>query len=91
MGAIAALKQNGRTDVKVYSFNGSGPALQAIKDGTMTATLWLDLKSAGTLLVNAIPEILEKGEAWEPKAVVPDVILVTKDNVDAFIKDHPQN
>jgi ABC-type sugar transport system substrate-binding protein len=91
MGAIAALKQNGRSDVQVYSFNGSGPALQAIKDGTMTATLWLDLKSAGTLLVNAIPEILEKGDAWEPKAVVPGVVLVTKDNVDAFIKEHPQD
>ncbi|HEX4767526.1 MAG TPA: sugar ABC transporter substrate-binding protein [Lichenihabitans sp.] len=89
MGAIAALKQNGRTDVKVYSFNATAPALQAIKNGTMTATLWVDLKSAGTILVDAIPEILKAGASWQPKSVVPGNVVVTKANVDDFIKQHP--
>ena len=30
----------GRTDVKVYGQNGNADALQAILDGTMTATSW---------------------------------------------------
>ncbi len=89
MGAIAALKQNSRADVKVYSFNATAPALQAVKDGTMTATLWVDLRSAGKILIDAIPEILQAGTAWQPKSVVPSNVVVTKDNVDEFIKQHP--
>ena len=89
MGAIAALRQNGRADVKVYSFNATPPALQAVKDGTMTATLWVDLRSAGTILVDAIPEILKAGVSWQPKSVVPGNVVVTKDNLDDFEKQHP--
>lgn len=89
MGAIAALRQNNRSDVKVYSFNATPPALQAVKDGTMRATLWIDLRSAGTILVDAVPEILKAGPAWEPKSVVPDHVVVTKDNIDDFTRQHP--
>ena len=89
MGAIAALRQNDRTDVKVYSFNATAPALQAVRDGAMTATLAVDLKSAGTMLVNSIPDILKAGDAWEPKSFIPDHVIVTKDNVDTFVKEHP--
>jgi ribose transport system substrate-binding protein len=89
MGAIAALKQNNRTDVRVYSYNATPPALQAVRDGTMTATLWLDLKSAGKILIDAIPEIRKQGATWTPKSVVPDHVIVTKGNIDAFVKEHP--
>jgi ribose transport system substrate-binding protein len=89
MGAIAALKQNDRKDVKVYSFNATAPALHALREGTMTATLTVDLKSAGKMLVDAIPEIRKQGAAWEPKSFIPDHVIVTKDNVDDFIKAHP--
>ena len=90
MGAIAALKQNGRGDVKVYSFNATAPAVQAVKDGTMTATLGVDLTSAGKMLVDQIPDILAAGDKWQPKSFVPGYTLVTKDNVDQFMKDNPQ-
>jgi len=90
MGAIAALKQNGRSDVKVYSFNATAPAVQAVKDGTMTATLGVDLTSAGKMLVDQIPNILAAGDKWQPKSFVPGYTLVTKDNVDQFMKDNPQ-
>jgi ABC-type sugar transport system substrate-binding protein len=90
MGAIAALKQNGRTDVKVYSFNATAPAVQAVKEGSMTATLGVDLTSAGKMLVDQIPDILSAGDQWEPKSFVPGYTLVTKDNVDQFMKDNPQ-
>ena len=90
MGAIAALKQNGRTDVQVYSFNATAPAVQAVKDGTMTATLGVDLTSAGVSLVNQIPDILAAGDSWEPKSFIPGYTIVTKDNVDEFMKENPQ-
>jgi ribose transport system substrate-binding protein len=90
MGAIAALKQNGRTDVQVYSFNATAPALQAVKDGTMTATLGVDLTSAGKLLVDQIPDIIKAGDSWESKSFIPGYTIVTKDNVDQVLKSNPQ-
>ena len=90
MGAIAALKQNGRTDVQVYSFNATAPAVQAIKDGTMTASLGVDLTSAGKMLVDQIPDILAAGKSWKPKSFIPGYTIVTKANVDQFMKDNPQ-
>src|SRR6202167_1923592 len=61
MGAIAALKQNGRTDVQVYSFNATAPAVQAVKSGEMTATLGVDLTSAGKELIDQIPDLIKAG------------------------------
>jgi ribose transport system substrate-binding protein len=88
MGAIAALKQNARTDVQVYSYNATKPALQAVRDGSMVGTLWVDLTSAGKILVDSIPDIKKAGSAWQPKSVIPDYIIVTKDNIDDFEKTH---
>jgi ribose transport system substrate-binding protein len=88
MGAISALKQNKRTDVQVYSFNATSPALAAVRSGTMTATLWLDLKSAGKVLVDSISQIRTAGSSWKPRSVIPSYVIVTKDNVDSFMKQH---
>lgn len=90
LGAIAALKQNGRTDVQVYSFNATAPAVQAVKDGAMTATLGVDLTSAGKLLVDQIPDIVKAGDAWQPKSFIPGYTIVSKDNVDQVLKSNPQ-
>jgi ribose transport system substrate-binding protein len=88
MGAISALKQNKRTDVQVYSFNATSPALADVRSGTMTATLWLDLKSAGKILVDSISQIRTAGSSWKPRSVTPSYVIVTKDNVDSFMKQH---
>jgi ribose transport system substrate-binding protein len=90
MGAIAALKQNGRTDVQVYSFNATAPAVQAVKDGTMTATLGVDLTSAGKELIAQIPDVIKGGDAWQPKSSIPGNTIVSKDNVDQVMKNPPQ-
>jgi ribose transport system substrate-binding protein len=90
MGAIAALKQNGRADVQVYSFNATAPAVQAVKDGTMTGTLGVDLTSAGKLLVDQIPDIIKAGDSWQPKSFIPGYTIVTKDNVDQALKSNAQ-
>ena len=90
MGAIAALKQNGRTDVQVYSFNATAPAVQAVKDGSMTASLGVDLTSAGKMLVDQIPDILAAGDSWTPKSFIPGYTLVTKDYVDQFMAENQQ-
>lgn len=88
MGAISALQQNKKTGVQVYSFNATPPALAAVRAGTMTATLWLDLKSAGKILVDSIPQIRAAGSSWKSHSVIPAYVIVTQNNVDAFTKQH---
>lgn len=88
LGAIAALKQAGRKDVGVYSFDATDPALQAIKEGWMTATLWLDLAYAGSEAIASIPKVLEAGAAWKPREIPLKYDIVTKDNVADFERKH---
>ena len=57
-----------------------------MKDGTMTATLGVDLTSAGKQLVDQIPDIIEAGDAWQPKSFIPGYTIVTKDNADEALK-----
>lgn len=88
MGAIATLKQANRTDVKVYSFNGTPPALQAIKDGTMTATLWLDLVASSTTIINDLPQMVGNS-GWQAKNVPSPYVIVDKSNINNFEAQHP--
>ena len=89
IGAISTLRQQRRTDVKVYGQNGNAQAIDAIQKGRMTATAWQDSFTEGTKLVEALDDALKAGAGWTPKAVEVPATLVTKDNVEQFIKDHP--
>jgi ribose transport system substrate-binding protein len=90
IGAISALRQMGRTDVYVFGVDGSPQGFQAIKDGTMTGTLWSDPQSVGTAAMEAIPQVIANGVSGE-KTIheLETFTMVTKDNVDQIIKDHP--
>lgn len=90
LGAISTLKQMDRTDVKVYGQNGNADALQAILDGTMTATSWQSGYDEGIAAMEAIHEILEKGEEFEKTEEVVPVVVVTADNIEKFIEEHPE-
>ncbi len=89
LGAIAALKQTKRDDVKVYSFNGIPPALAAVKDGTMTATLWFDQSAVGSTLVDVLDKSIKSGGSSDSQQVPAPSVLVTKANYDSFVADHP--
>lgn len=89
LGAISALRQQGRTDVKVYGQNGNAQAIEAIQKGRMTATAWQDSFSEGIKLVETLEEAINAGAAWTPKAVEVPAVVVTKANVEEFVKAHP--
>jgi ribose transport system substrate-binding protein len=89
IGAISALRQAGRDDVKVYGINGNAQALENIQKGFMTATAWQDSFTEGYNMLGIIEEAMAAGAGWEPKAVEVPAVVVTKDNVEQFIKDHP--
>lgn len=89
IGAIGALRSQGRDDVKVYGVNGNAQALENIKNGHMTATAWQDSFTEGYNMVKMLKEIKDAGDGWEPKAVEVPAVLVTQETVEAFLQEHP--
>lgn len=89
IGAIGALRQQSRDDVTVYGVNGNAQAIENIKNGHMTATAWEDSYTEGYQMVKLLKQIKAAGGSWAPKAAEVPAVLITKDNVEQFIKDHP--
>jgi ribose transport system substrate-binding protein len=89
IGAIGSLRAQGRDDVKVYGVNGNAQALENIKNGYMTATAWQDSFTEGYNMVKMLKEIKDAGASWQPKAVEVPAVLVTKETVEGFLKEHP--
>lgn len=88
-GAVAALRQAGRTDVVTVSINGSPQALQQVKDGDMTATVWQPAYEEGKQAFQAILDSMAAGASWTPKVITIPGVVVSADNVEQFLKDHP--
>ncbi len=89
IGAIGALRQQGRDDVKVYGVNGNAQAIENIRNGHMTATAWEDSYTEGYRMVKLLAAIRAAGANWTPRAAEVPAVLVTQQNVAQFIKDHP--
>ena len=71
------------------SINGSPQALQLIKDGDMTATVWQPAYEEGKQSFQAILDSIAAGSSWQPKVISIPGIVVTKENIDKFLADHP--
>jgi ribose transport system substrate-binding protein len=89
IGAIGALRQQARDDVKVYGVNGNAQAIENIKNGHMTATAWEDSYTEGYQMVKALKQIKAAGDSWTPKAAEVPATLITQANVAQFLKEHP--
>jgi ribose transport system substrate-binding protein len=89
IGAIGSLRQQSRTDVKVYGVNGNAQAIENIRNGHMTATAWEDSYTEGYQMVKLLKKIKAAGASWAPKAAEVPAVLITRENVEQFIKDHP--
>jgi ribose transport system substrate-binding protein len=89
MGAIAALKQAGRTDVKVYAINGGPQALQAVKDGTLQQVVWQDGETEGKDMMQAAVDSITAGSSWKAKTINVPGVVVSAQNIDSFLSDHP--
>jgi ribose transport system substrate-binding protein len=89
IGAIGSLRAQSRDDVKVYGVNGNAQALENIQKGFMTATAWQDSFTEGYNMLGIIQKAIDAGAEWKPQAVEVPAVVVTKDNVEQFVKDHP--
>ena len=84
IGASSAIQAAGRLgEFKVLiGVDGSKAALEAVRAGTLTATVFQDALQQGTQAVDAASKILA-GEAIGPQVEIP-FKLVTRENVSSF-------
>jgi ribose transport system substrate-binding protein len=88
LGAISAIRQLGRTDVKTYGNAGSITGINAIKDGQMTASAYEEGFKEGEAMFTTTLQAIKAGSSWTPKNVPVPGTLVTKDNVAEFLTSH---
>jgi inositol transport system substrate-binding protein len=85
MGAVKALEAAGLKDkILVVSVDAIPDALQAVKKGTLDATVFQDAKQQGGQAIEAAVKAA-RGEKVEASLLIP-FKLVTKDNVAEYVK-----
>lgn len=86
MGALQALEQaNLKDKVVVVSIDAIADALQAVKDGRLDATVFQDAKGQGAGAVDMALQLVKKQPVDNKEVFIP-FQLVTKENVDGFMK-----
>lgn len=89
LGAIAAIKESGRTGIKVFGFDATVGGLKAVQDGQMTATVYADVTAAGQDLAKRTPDIIKAGVNAKGQDIAIPSTVVTQDNIKKFLADHP--
>lgn len=86
IGAASAIADAGRTSEfkAVVGVDGTEPALQEIKAGTMSATVRQDSAGQGVKAVEVVTDFLNGGDV-ENRYTLP-FTLITKDNLSEFLK-----
>ena len=85
MGAVKALTDAGLKDkVIVVSIDAISDALQAVKKGTLDATVFQNAEQQGAKAIETAVK-LAKGQPYEKETLIP-FQLVTKQNVEQFLK-----
>ena len=87
-GAGAALNQVGRTDVPIFTWDFNKTILPAIKSGQIAADLYLDAKKVGDTAAGLVQDYLNGNTT--PKGVDAPTQVLNKDNIDQYLKDHPE-
>jgi ribose transport system substrate-binding protein len=90
LAAITSLKELDRNDVKTYGYNGDADAQQAIRDGWLTATTWFDNLKVGQDEYATLMQAISAGSAWQKIQIPATTVVVTKDNIDQWLTDHPE-
>jgi len=86
LGAISAITDAGREGIVVCGFDGTSDGLEAVKSGSMLATIDHEPYSMGYLAVEAAIKAA-KGESLTEKTFL-ETTLITSDNVDDAITRH---
>lgn len=86
IGAMQAVNSAGRTgEIKIYGSDATDQAVDAVKKGEMTGTVYFDVEDEGAAAIDAIYELCS-GEEIEAEVLMPPT-LITADNIGEFFPD----
>ncbi len=84
LGAAAALKASGKSDIIVLGFDGSPDVIEAIKVGDIDATVIQPAALISTMAVNQAHAYIQTGISELPEKQAVDCELITLDNAVEF-------
>jgi erythritol transport system substrate-binding protein len=84
LGAAAALKSAGKSNVQITGFDGSPDAVDAIERGELRATALQPAVLISRLAVDEADRLLKTGSTGEPELQIIPCELVTKSNAENF-------
>ncbi|MBT2538896.1 sugar ABC transporter substrate-binding protein [Arthrobacter sp. ISL-69] len=87
LGAAQAVRNAGVKDVTIVGFDGDKAGLEAVKNGTLAATITQPTQGMGKLALESAIK-LASGEKL-PAEQLQEGVLTTKENVAPFITTHP--
>ncbi|NDK31635.1 D-ribose ABC transporter substrate-binding protein [Nesterenkonia haasae] len=84
LGAINALEEAGRIDeVAVLGFDGNNDAADAVREGTMVATVLQPIADGTERAMEVLDEVIQTGEnPVDEEKIALDCYLITEENVD---------
>jgi erythritol transport system substrate-binding protein len=84
LGAAAALKSAGKSNVQITGFDGSPDAIDAIERGELRATALQPAVLISRLAVDEADRFLKTGSTGEPELQIVPCELVTRSNAGSF-------
>lgn len=87
LGAAQAVEEAKRRDILITGYDAVVGALSAIEDGRMTATIDQAPNLQAYIAVQLMVRHLEQGETFPPIILLPDIPLITKANVNAYLAE----
>ncbi len=85
LGAAQAVAQAGRPGIIITGFDATGAGLAAIQAGQVSATVDQAPAKQAYLAVQLLVRHLEKGEKFPSAIFLPDIPLITKENVGTYL------
>jgi erythritol transport system substrate-binding protein len=82
LGAAAALKAAGKSNVIVVGLDGSNDARDAVKSGALRATVLQPIAQIAVLAVDEADQFLRTGSTGRPEKQLIDCTLITKENAE---------
>jgi ribose transport system substrate-binding protein len=87
LGAASAARAADRTDITVVGFDGDIAGLEAVRDGTIAATITQQTYRMGALAVSSAKALIDGSDV--PSEQLQKGLLTTRDNVGQFLAKHP--
>lgn len=83
LGAVQAVDARGLAgQISIYGFDGSSDALQAVRDGTLAATIDQFPGEQGRMAVRVLVDYIRNGTEPESDNILLDPIAITLDNLE---------